>query len=479
VPSSTSGSSATDPTLHRELRGSDLPAVGSQLGREPTTAFTVVARCTGGHPLVIRNAPRGAHGDPFPTTYWLTCPDTVRAVSRLESQGWIARLNARYDADGAFRESVDLAHEAYAEDRARDLEAARSWGGVGGTRRGVKCLHAHLAYHLAGGRDAVGAWVGGEVLPVHDDKSGRVAAVDQGTNSCRLLVVEPSAGDAPPTELARDMTITRLGQGVDATGRLDDAALVRTIEVLTTYCRRARAIGAQRIRVAATSAVRDAENREVFADAVHDLAGSELEVISGEAEAALSFLGGTRDLAPDDGPFLVFDIGGGSTEFVLGREPGRAEAATSTRMGSVRLTERLIADDPPSAEDLHALEREIGAVVDAAFAAVPATEARTIVGVAGTATTLQAIALGLDRYDPERIHRTWLTRRDAERILAELARMTDAERAAIPVMVPGRGDVIVAGAAILVAVLRRLGADRMLVSETDILDGLAWEVLEG
>jgi exopolyphosphatase/guanosine-5'-triphosphate,3'-diphosphate pyrophosphatase len=452
--------------------------VRDQLGRDPTTPFTVVVRCTGGHPLVIRNAPLDAAGDPFPTTYWLTCPDVVRAVSRVEADGWIARLNDRYAADAAFARDVERAHETYAVDRARDLAAARGWGGVGGTRRGLKCLHAHLAYHLAGGDDPVGAWVAERVLPVHDDLPGRIAAIDQGTNSCRLLVLEPSSDVVDPTELSRDMRITRLGEGVDATGRLDDAALARTIDVLATYCRRARALGVERIRVGATSAVRDAANRDEFADAVRRHAGSELEVITGEAEAALSFLGGTRGLPADDAPFLVFDIGGGSTEFVVGDAPARAGAAVSTRMGSVRLTERLVADDPPSEVDLRALEVGIGRVLDDAFAAVPASEARTVVGVAGTATTMQAIALGLTRYDPERIHRTWLSLRDAERIFAELARMTNPERAAIPVMVPGRGDVIVAGAAILVAVLRRVAAERLLVSETDILDGLAWEMLE-
>jgi exopolyphosphatase/guanosine-5'-triphosphate,3'-diphosphate pyrophosphatase len=440
-----------------------------------------VARCTGGHPLVIRNAPLDATRSPFPTTYWLTCPDAVRAVSSLESEGWVARLNERYDADPTFRASVDRAHEAYARDRALDHAQALGWGGVGGTRRGLKCLHAHLAHHVAGGDDPAGAWVAERVLPVHpDERTGRVAAIDQGTNSCRLIVVEPASEPGEePTELARDMLITRLGQGVDATGRLDDAALERTIGVLATYCRRARALGATRIRVAATSAVRDAENREVFTEAVRRHAGTEPEVITGDAEAALSFLGGTRGLDPSDGPFFVFDIGGGSTEFVVGKEPGRADAAVSTRIGSVRLTERLIADDPPSDADLRAVGDEVGRTLDDAFAAVPAHEAHTVVGVAGTATTMQAIALGLDRYDPERIHRTWLSLRDAERIFAELARMPAAERAALPVMAPGRGDVIVAGAAILVAVMRRLAAERMLVSETDILDGLAWEMLEG
>jgi exopolyphosphatase/guanosine-5'-triphosphate,3'-diphosphate pyrophosphatase len=428
---------------------------------------------------VIRNAPLDAGGAPFPTTYWLTCPDVGRAVAHIESMGEIARLNERAEADATFAEALRRAHDAYADDRARDFADARDWGGVGGTRRGVKCLHAHLAYHLAGGDDPVGAWVAREVLPVHDDRPGRAAAIDQGTNSCRLLVVEPAAEvDGDPAELARDMTITRLGRGVDATGRLDDEALARTIEVLATYGRRARALGAERIRVGATSAVRDAENRDAFVDAVREHAGTEPEIITGEREAALSFVGGTRGLPEDSGPFLVFDIGGGSTEFVVGRMPAHAETATSTQIGSVRLTERAVADDPPTAEDLHAIEREIDLALDDAFAAVPVADARTVVGVAGTATTMQAIALGLHRYDPERIHRTWLSLRDAERILAELARMTHAERAAIPVMVPGRGDVIVAGAAILVAVLRRIGAERMLVSETDILDGLAWEMLE-
>ena len=277
-----------------------------QLGREPTTAFAVVARCTGGHPLVIRNAPLDANGDPFPTTYWLTCPDAVKAVARVESEGWIARLNDRVQDDEAFDDALEIAHRAYAEERGADLHEARGWGGVAGTRTGVKCLHAHYAYHLAGGDDPVGAWTAERVEPVHaGQRAGRVAAIDQGTNSIRLLVVEPGADGGPPTELARDMVITRLGKGVDETGRLDPDALERTVEVLERYCRQARHLGAERIRVAATSAVRDAENREAFAGAVRRLAGSELEVISGEREAGLSFLGGTLGLDPAEAPVAV------------------------------------------------------------------------------------------------------------------------------------------------------------------------------
>src|SRR5439155_580389 len=259
----------------------------------------------------------------------------------------------------------------------------------------------------------------------------------------------------------------------------DPQALSRTIAVLARYCRRARALGAERIRVAATSVVRDAGNRGDVAAAVREHAGSDLEVITGEREAGLSFLGGTLGLetTADSGvepPYLVLDIGGGSTELVVGTRAGRAERAISTRMGSVRLTERLVTTDPPTPEDLAALERYARDVVEGAARDHPMlADARTLVSVAGTATTLQAIALELERYDPDRIHRTWLGRDEAERILLDLARMTNEGRAALPVMAPGRGDVIVAGAVILITVMRRLGFERTLVSETDILDGLA------
>jgi exopolyphosphatase/guanosine-5'-triphosphate,3'-diphosphate pyrophosphatase len=469
-------------TTKRELRSSDLAAVREQLGREPTTPFTVVVRCTGGHPLVIRNEPRDASGAPFPTTYWLTCPDAVKAVARVEAAGWIARFNERERSDPSFSDALIAAHHAYAADRAGDLPQAVDEGGVGGTRKGVKCLHAHYAFHLAGGVDPIGPWVAEQVEPIHaDERPGRVGAIDQGTNSIRLLVVEPPAHDGDdPTELARDMVITRLGQGVDRTGRIDPEALRRTVEVLARFARRARALHAERIRVAATSAVRDAENRDEFATAVLELTGSELEVISGECEAGLSFLGGTHRLDPLTAapPYLVLDIGGGSTELVVGAEPGRAEHAISTRMGSVRLTERFVRHDPPLPGELARLEVAVDEVLDDAEAHVPVRDARTLIAVAGTATTLQAIALGLDRYDPEAIHRTWLTLATAQGVLDDLIEMTTPERAALPIMAPGRGDVIVAGGVILTTVMRRFGFERALVSETDILDGLAYEALD-
>ncbi len=458
-----------------ELRAADLEAVRQQLGREPTTPFSVVARCTGGHPLVIRNRPLDADGDPFPTIYWLTCPDAVRAVSRLESEGWIGRLGD----DPAIAASVEEAHRAYATERGEMYPGAEEWGGVGGTRRGIKCLHAHYAYHLAGGDDVVGRWTADRVEPVHPtEPGGRVAAIDQGTNSTRLLVLEPRGSGEDPLEIARDMRITRLGKGVGRTGRLDPESVERTLDVVGRFARRARALHAERIRLGATSAVRDASNRDEFLDRVRDLIEGEPEVIDGETEAALSFLGGTRGLDPAVGPFLLVDIGGGSTEFVFGREPPIVERTISTQMGSVRLTERAQPSDPPSEADLEGFDLLIEPHLEDVERTVPVRDARTLVAVAGTATTLQACALGIERYDPDLIHRSTLTLADAERTLRELAAMTNEERAAIPVMPKGRGEVIVAGAKILVNAMRRFGFEEALVSETDILDGLALELLD-
>jgi exopolyphosphatase/guanosine-5'-triphosphate,3'-diphosphate pyrophosphatase len=456
-----------------ELRSGDLQTVREQLGRDPTTPFTVVARCPGGHPLVIRNEPFDAEGRPFPTTFWLTCPDAVRAVSRVESEGWIGRLNERAETDAVFGAELQAAHDAYARERARGHDGAEAFGGVGGTRLGVKCLHAHYANHLAGGKDPVGRWVAERIEPVHHERPGRVAVVDLGTNSIRLLVASSTDGGSLD-EFARDMVITRIGQGVDRTGRIDPGALARTVDVLARYCRRARALHAEGIRVSATSAVRDASNRDDLDAAVRQHAGSELRVISGEEEAAFTFAGATRGLEADP-PFAVLDIGGGSTEVVVGsREP---EASISLQLGSVRITERVVRSDPPSQADLTDMDEEIERLLLVAERAVPARSARTFVAVAGTATTVQGISLGLERYDRDAIHRTWLSLGDADAVSSRLASMTNAERAAIPVMPPGRGDVIVAGARILVGAMHRFGFARALVSETDILDGLAFELL--
>lgn len=457
-----------------ELRGSDLALVREQLGRSPLTDFTIVARCPDGHPLVIRNHPVDAEGKPFPTLFWLTCPEAVKAVSRLEADGWIKRLDAGAAGDPEFADALSRAHDEYAEERARWAEHARAWGGVGGSRAGMKCLHAHYANHLAGGDDPVGVWVAERVEPIHVDRTGStpVAAVDMGTNSVRLLVASPSGEGL--RELARDMVITRLGQGVDAAGRLDSDAIARTTSVLQWYARRARALGADRLRVAATSAVRDAANREELEAEVARIAGSPFEVLPGDREAALTFLGATADLQADP-PFLVFDIGGGSTELVRGTtEP---ESAVSLDIGSVRLTERVKPSDPPNEDDLETMRGIAWEAFATGALTVPPQAAGTLVGVAGTTTTVQALALGLDRYDPEAIHGTVLSRVAAEDVTRRLAAMTTAERRALPVMAPGREDVIVAGCLILLEIMGRWGFDACLVSERDILDGLVLEMV--
>jgi exopolyphosphatase/guanosine-5'-triphosphate,3'-diphosphate pyrophosphatase len=455
--------------------------VAAQLGREPGIPFEVVARCGLGHPLVIRNRPIDANGNPFPTLYWLTCPEAVKAVSRLEADGWIRKLNEQAEIDPDLRTALRRAHEEYAREREAILPGAGSWGGVGGTGRGVKCLHAHYAYYLAGGEDPLGRWVAKHLAkaePIHYEKPGRrLAAIDLGTNSVRLLVAR--AVDAEPAEplveLARDMVITRLGQGVDRTNRIAPDALRRTLKVIDRFARRARALGAERVRLSATSAVRDATNRDELADAVGRLTGEPMEVLSGRQEAERSFVGAVRSVSVP-GPRLVVDIGGGSTEFALGGDA--ATNSVSAQIGSVRLTERYVHTDPPSFEELDRVDLAVTSVLHQVEDRISVHAAASLVLVAGTATTVQAISLGLVEYDPEVIHGSTLTRADAERVFRLLADMSTEERKDIPVMPPGREDVIPAGAAILVAVMRRWGFAQGVVSESDILDGLVHDMVD-
>jgi exopolyphosphatase / guanosine-5'-triphosphate,3'-diphosphate pyrophosphatase len=406
-------------------------------------------------------------------------------VSTIESHGWIGKLNAEAETNADLSDMLKAAHRSYAYERGRLVPGAEQDGGVGGAARGVKCLHAHYAHHLAGGPDPIGQWVAqrlAEGEPIHYERPGeRLAAIDLGTNSIRLLVGRWA--DGALTEVARDMVIVRLGQDVDRTKRIAPEALARTVDVLKRYCRRARALGAMRIHLSATSAVRDASNRDELERAVTRWTGEPMEVLTGEDEARTSFLGATYDLRRDPraaaakAPWLLVDIGGGSTEFVLGSDPDAPGAAISTNMGSVRLTERFVRSDPPSDEDLAAVLEEVGRQLDRVEPAVAVREAATLIGVAGTPTTMQAIALTLPEYDPDLLHRTWLSLDDAERVANLLNDMTTEERRAIPSMAPGREDVIPAGAAILVEVMRRWGFEQALVSEADILEGLLWRLV--
>ena len=301
----------------------------------------------------------------------------------------------------------------------------------------------------------------------------RVAAIDIGTNSVRLLVAEvdgASPRDAKVVPVDRRMRITRLGQGVDKTRALAPEAIERTIAVLREYRAALDEHGVTDVRATATSAARDASNRDDFFAAAHDALGVTPELLSGEEEAALSFLGATADLdAP--APYLVVDIGGGSTEFVLGTDA--PTGLVSLDMGCVRITEQYLESDPPAPEELsNAVAAVRDLVADVPRVIPGATEAATLVGLAGTVTTVAAVELGIPEYDPEKIHHFLLTRDAAEDVFRTLATENAEQRAHNPGLEPGRVDVIVGGTAVLVGIFRTLGFDEMLVSEADILDGL-------
>jgi exopolyphosphatase / guanosine-5'-triphosphate,3'-diphosphate pyrophosphatase len=302
----------------------------------------------------------------------------------------------------------------------------------------------------------------------------RVAALDCGTNSLRLLVGDVTGTTL--TDIVRRMEIVRLGEGVDRTGRLSDAALGRTFGVLDEYAEIISSLDAARVRMVATSATRDASNRADFVAGVVARLGVEPEVITGSEEAALSFEGATRELRGADlmeSPYLVVDIGGGSTEFGLGDDAG-LWTSRSVDIGCVRLTERHLRDDPPTGDQIDAAIDDINAAIDDVATTVEYEQAKTMVGLAGSVTTVVALALGLTAYDPARIHHARVSTADVTEVTYQLLSASRAERAALPVMHPGRVDVIGAGALVLETVLRRCGFDAVVASEHDILDGIAF-----
>jgi len=301
--------------------------------------------------------------------------------------------------------------------------------------------------------------------------SAPVAAIDCGTNSVRLLITADGR-----TQIERLMRITRLGQGVDATGRLDPEAIERTLDVLREYREVIDRHGVERIRMTATSAARDAANRDDFFSAVHEILGVMPEVISGIEEGRLSFLGATADLDADQGPFLVCDIGGGSTEFVFGTTD--AETTISVDMGCVRITEAWLHHDPPTAEELSQALSVIDIHLDDVVRELPQLgQARTFVGLAGTVSNTASVELGLADYDRDQIHHLVLSRAAIEDVFRTLATESVQERKENPGLEPERADVIVGGLCVLVAILRRFGISECLVSESDILDGIAMSLL--
>jgi exopolyphosphatase/guanosine-5'-triphosphate,3'-diphosphate pyrophosphatase len=304
----------------------------------------------------------------------------------------------------------------------------------------------------------------------------RVAAIDCGTNSIRLLVADHDPVAGTMTDRVRRAELVRLGQGVDRTGRLAPEAIERTRVALASYAADCEREQVARVRMVATSATRDAVNRDDFHAMVLRTLDAEPEVISGQEEAELSFVGAVRELDGGELPRLVADIGGGSTELVLGAQA--VDAAHSMDIGSVRLTERHLHDDPPTAAQIVAAEADLRDALAAARQDVPIERARTFVGVSGTVTTVAALALGLVRYDARRVHLSRIAAADVRSIAARLLASTRAERAAETVIQPGRVDVIGAGALILRVLTDEVAAAEVVASERDILDGIAWSIVE-
>lgn len=495
----------------------DREAVAADLGRTPRGVVGVAARRADGRPLVVVTPPRLPSGAPFPTLYYLTDSALAAACSRLEAEHFMEKLAARLDTEPEFRQAYEAAHEDYLARRAEVGQECRTGDvpeidgfSAGGMPTRVKCLHALVGHSLAVGPgvnpvgDAALEEIGRrrmaseslEGSPWAVSSVERRSAIDCGTNSIRLLIADVTGGPAWELEdVERDMVITRLGAGVDSTGKLAQDAIARTVEVARVYADRIRRAGAEAPRVVATSATRDASNREVFRQQMMAATGVEPEVITGSEEARLSYLGALSSLpAGLEAPFLVVDIGGGSTEFVLGGTS--VEQSISVDMGSVRVTERF-GPEPWTAEKTASARAWIDHVLDRVEGEVDLSRARTLVGLAGTVTSLAGWIFDVKEYSPEVTHgsvpgaQRW---QEALRFFVEAPVEVKQRSAAVPA---GRADVIAGGALIWERILVRLGilaeagggvrsgapqvtptlgprADDLpvVVSEHDILDGL-------
>ena len=301
----------------------------------------------------------------------------------------------------------------------------------------------------------------------------RVAAIDCGTNSIRLLIADISGGKFK--EVLRDMEIVRLGQGVDENKSFHPDAINRTLAAVEKFKNQLAGKGVEKIRFCATSATRDAANRDLFIDGVRQILGVEVEVIPGEEEARLSFNGATKELLQSDAPFLVVDIGGGSTEFVYGNK--EVEFAKSVDIGCVRMSERHLKSQPVEMSQVAQAIIDIDKAIAQAAAVVPISTAKTLVAVAGTATTIAAAALDLETYDRYAIHLTRIPAEKVHKVSAAFQAMTKSEISNLGFMHPGRVDVITAGSLVLSRVMAATGATEFVASESDILDGMAWSLI--
>ena len=462
----------------------DIARLGELLGRVPQGQFEIVVRTKSGDPVVLRNAPFLDDGTPMPTRYWLLGEHETVIVGRLEASGGVNQAEADIGPTALLE-----THERYAAERDAAIDPThtgpRPFGGVGGTRIGVKCLHAHFGWWLAMGDDPVGQWVADKLDVSRDDYvvvnsvrsrpvfTSPVAAIDIGTNSTNLLIVDPEGN-----EIVREVNVTRLGKGVAASGLLDDSAITATVQQLAVYASLLKQHNVKTFRVTATEACRRASNANTFLDQAQTVLGKRPEIISGVLEGQLAYRGALSKLEPHNGTTIVVDIGGGSTEVMIGIG-NELQHTVSFPFGAVVLTETELHRDPPRPEEL---TNAIGLVTDFMDDLVreqpQVLEATRVVGVAGTIVTIAAVELGIARFDPVALHDMTLTREAAEDVFRTLATESLADRKSNPGLPPERADVIVGGCCALVGIMRRLRLPSLTVSVHNLLDGVVQHILD-
>lgn len=528
--------SLVDSLLENPASDADKDIVKRQLGRFPRGMVAVGARCACGRPLAVITRPCLEDGTPFPTTCYLTSPEAVKAASHLEAQGFMKECNNLLNNDNDVAKKYEQAHKYYLEFRhelairLEDSEEHIKDMSAGGMPVRVKCLHALLAQSLVMGKgvNPIGDMVLSKVknefdpnvckctTPWSDDaneietekllntkslntntivgtnKSVCVAAIDCGTNSIRLKIAKVNANGMRDV-VPRMLRVVRLGQGIDETHMFAEDALQRVKSAAKEFAKVLSEHKIDAIRFVATSATRDALNRDIFEQMMFDELGVRPEVISGTEEAALSFLGATSVVSRKDlqAPYVVVDLGGGSTEIVLGGDgvniaEDKVDSAYSMNIGSVRMTERHLHTDPPTEEEISCAIKDIDKNIDEAFKHVNAGKARTIIGVSGTVTTMAALAIGLKHYDHKAVDGVKIALDQAYTVNDRFLHMTRERRRTYATIHPGRIDVVGGGAVVLSRVLERLAKaayedhggvlDTFVASEHGLLDGITLDL---
>jgi exopolyphosphatase/guanosine-5'-triphosphate,3'-diphosphate pyrophosphatase len=452
----------------------DIARITELLGRVPQGKFEVVVRALDGDPVVLRNQPLLPDGTPMPTLYWLCGARENVLIGRLEATGAVNQVEAELDAA-----LIAAAHDRYAAERdaliPADHTGPRPFGGVAGTRIGVKCLHAHFGWWLAGGDDPVGDWVA-EKLSLSRSSYIRataqpVAAIDIGTNSTNLLIA-----DAHGNDIVREVHVTGLGRGVVHNNMLNEEAIARTVSRLQQYADLIAQHGVGAVRVTATEACRRATNAAVFLDQAEAVLGTRPLIIAGTEEGRLAYSGALSHLPAHEGITLVIDIGGGSTEIMIGEKS--LQHTVSFPVGTVVLTESHLSHDPPRPEEL---TNAIGLVTDFMDDLIrdhpEVLNATRVVGVAGSIVTIAAVEIGLQEFDTNALHGARMTRENVEEVFRTLATETLANRKFNPGLPADRADVIVGGCCVLVGVMRRLRIPEIMVSVNNLLDGLVRDEL--